>query len=83
MSRVTIQELYDDIVDTDFVKYLKMNNTEIVPRKIVEMIIKKCEEIQNDNYHDDEPHECGKCSASDDIKEYAESLLKQFEEDKR
>lgn len=83
MSRVTINDICSDCDKQSFDEYWDIRGIEVVPRKMVEMIIKKCEEIQNDNYHDDEPHECGKCSASDEIKEYAESLLKQFEEDKR
>ena len=90
MSRVTIENLYNDFTvprteareyGENYEQYAKLAETEVVPRKMVEMIIKKCEEIQHDNYHDDEPYECGEWSASDEIKEYAESLLKQFEEE--
>ena len=49
-------------------------------REMVELIIEECREIQRNNNDDYEPYECGKWSASDEIKDYAESLLKQFEE---
>ena len=54
---------------------------EVVPRKMVEMIIEKCKKIQYNNDDDSEPVERGEWYAADELKEYAESLLKQFEED--
>lgn len=51
----------------------------IVPRKIVEMIIEECERNEITN------HKYGNYCAENNlehIREYAESLLKQFEEDK-
>lgn len=83
MSRVTFGDFYTDYLDisTSIEDCRKVQNVEIVPRKMVEMIIEKCKEIQRDNNDDDDRHECGKWCASDEIKEYAESLLKQFEDD--
>ena len=87
MSRVTIQQLHDDYnvvsvnakawgfddkVDMD--TYASLKTTEIVPRKIVEKIIEKakeeCSDVNNSYYTRKINH----------IWEYAESLLKQFEE---
>jgi len=90
MSRVTIESLYGDFTvprkvareyGANYEQYEKLAETEVVPRKIVEMIIQKCKEIQNDNIDGYGLHECGKWAASEEIKEYAESLLNQFEEE--
>lgn len=77
MSRVTI----DDIVrnyNADRYPY-DGGRIEVVPRKIVEMIIEQCEndasEPKSDNYI------LGISNEANCIKRYAESLLKQFEAD--
>lgn len=78
MSRVRIADVYSDyyafVIDD-------VNTVEIVPRKIIEQIIKKCDydmERLNSQYS----YECGVINEAERIKDYAESLLKQFEEDK-
>lgn len=91
MSRVTIESLYSDFIiprtnareyGANYEQYVKLAEMEVVPRKMVEMIIEKCKEIQHDNNADYDYMECGKWCASDEIKDYAESLLKHFEEEK-
>jgi len=95
MSRVQVENLVVDFEDEFIIggsgaflpeklysrRLTEISDIEIVPRKIVELIIEKCIEIQHDNNDDYDRHELGKWCASDDIKEYAESLLKLFEED--
>lgn len=81
MSRVTIGDLYSDFVtvETPFEDWRKAWSVQVVPRKMVEMIIEECESLKMTNYR------YGNYCAGDNlahIKEYAESLLKQFEEDK-
>ena len=49
---------------------------------MVEMIIEMCIEIQRDNDSNDDLLEIGYWGMAEEIKDYAESLLKQFEEDK-
>lgn len=82
MSRVTIESLYSDFTvprinarqwGMDFEQYKHLADTEIVPRKIVEMIIEECEK-DGANYLGAVANEALY------IKTYAESLLKQFEE---
>ena len=84
MSRATIKDLYWEIAQETYANnvWMKYKDIEVVPRKMVEMIIEKCKEIQHDNNNDDDRHECGKWCASDEIKEYAESLLDEFENGK-
>lgn len=78
MSRVAIKDLYWEINQDKYASNVwdGYKDIEIVPRKMVEMIIERCVRDM--------------CSASNDgamcyeascIKDYAESLLKQFEED--
>ena len=70
MSSVKIKDIYyDGEVDS----CEKVKNIEVVPRKIVEMIIEKCHQDIIKYNHNSEEAAC--------IKQYAESLLKQFEED--
>lgn len=81
MSTVTIKELYWELnSDASNKSWDDAKEIEIVPRKIVEMIIDRCVTDVNDSdwrYSADK----GKICEAADIKEYAESLLKQFEED--
>lgn len=79
MSRVTINDIHNDVVYS--ANWSQVCDTEIVPRKIVEMIIEKCIETQRDNDSNDDLLEIGYWGMVEEIKEYAESLLKQFEED--
>lgn len=75
MSRVTFSDLYNDYLDinTSVKDCGKVQNVAIVPRKMVEMIIEKCRQDVIKYNHDSEEAAC--------IKQYAESLLKQFEEE--
>lgn len=77
MSRVTIGDLVEDYrTDSIDVNALaSVNKIEVVPRKMVELIIKRCEENWKiyGGYTDR-----GKEAFSIGI--YAEQLLKQFEE---
>lgn len=74
MSRVTIDNLFIDSMK-DAKGYEKIKNIEIVPRKMVEMIIAECNSQISDFHHNPSI-----VNTATHIKEYAESLLKQFEE---
>ena len=81
MSRVTIRELYsedDYIIDYDEA----IKNIEIVPRKMVEMIIEKCDVMKLQTIDNDYEKSVVRFNACNSLKEYAESLFKQFEEEK-
>lgn len=89
MSRVTIESLYSDFTvprteareyGMNYEKYAKLAETEIVPRRIVEMIIEKCK----DHTSGPKPSDflVGVSNEAGLIATYAESLLKEFEEDK-
>lgn len=77
MSRVTIGRLYEDIKNNNVSKENRricIADYEVVPRKIVEMIIERC--LIGENL-------VNKTTAMEVryIRNYAESLLKQFEEE--
>ena len=76
MNRVTIGNLLDDYEDDkiDIITGVQAHDIEIVPRKIVEMIIEMCEK-------DGATYLGVVANEALDIKKYAESLLNQFEED--
>lgn len=78
MSRATIDNIVDDY-DANRYPY-DGGRIEIVPRKMVERIIKQCERMM-DFYTCDTEFTRGKKWAYDDIRAYAESLLMEFEED--
>ena len=87
MSRVTIEELYHDLGNVE--KWSASKDIEVVPRKMVEMIIKRCEdairrqEFIMDFYASDSYISSNAQAArvhTMQLKEYTESLLKQFEE---
>ena len=89
MSSVTINELAWDYKHNTMQKELVEScDIEVVPRKMVEMIIEKC--IEEDNcicstlHQDDDDFDyfSGYVYAMGMIKVFANSLLKQFEEDK-
>ena len=75
MSRVTIDNLFIDSMK-DAEGYDKIKNIEIVPRKIVEIIIAECNSQISDFHHNPSI-----VNTATHIKDYAESLLKQFEEE--
>ena len=84
MSRVTISDLVADYKHDGFEERYPhpIHHLEVVPRKVVEMIIKKCEKEKDELRPScDVPFEHGEITAYTNIREYAESLLKQFEED--
>lgn len=85
MSRVTFSDLYNDYLDinTSVKDCGKVQNVAIVPRKIVEMIIEKCLKDYECacEYQEIDQYANGICIESKDIKRYAESLLKRFEEE--
>ena len=86
MSRVTIDDLVADCTTPglDNNKYDKEAcKIEIVPRKIVEKIIERCE--RSANFHNQEAlftddYVRGRRWAFDDIHMYAASLLREFED---
>ena len=77
MSKVTILSLVSDYKEEGYEwRYPNvLDKTEIVPRKLVEMIIEKCNDVATKCFN---PADSEKV---DGIIEYAESLLKQFEEE--
>ena len=81
MSRVTIEDIYYDLYGE--VKPKDGLKIEVVPLKIVELIIEWCDSIIELVEPDaDDIFEGGKIYEARDIKHYAEFLLKEFEEDK-
>lgn len=74
MSRVRLIDIYNERFNEPTLKLSATADIEVVPRKMVEMIIEKCRQDVIKYNHDSEEAAC--------IKQYAESLLKQFEEDK-
>ena len=77
MSGITVGDLWREYCDNE--KWQTLKDIEVVPRKMVEMIMEECESLKITNYR------YGNYCAGDNfahIKNYAESLLKQFEEDK-
>ena len=79
MSRVTIDNIQHDASGLDnmsWAEITKLYEIEVVPRKMVEMIIAECNS-QISKFH----HNPSIVNTATHIKEYAESLLKQFEEE--
>ena len=88
MSRVTVGDLYREYCDDE--KWQTLKDIEVVPRKMVEMIIKKCEDTIRKqefimDFYASDPYISSNAQAARintmQLKEYAESLLKQFEEE--
>jgi hypothetical protein len=77
MSRVTLIDIYNERFNEPSLKLSATADIEVVPRKIVEMIIAECNS-QISAFH----HSPSIVNTVAYIKEYAESLLKQFEEEK-
>ncbi len=78
MSRVTIETIDNIIHYEDAEEVRKLWDIEIVPRKMVEMIIEHCREYEAYNKSTGRfDVAAGVCFVSN----YAESLLKQFEDD--
>lgn len=84
MSRVTFGDLYNDYLDvnTSVGDCKKVQKIEIVPRKIVEMIIDKCndeidycKQFEGNEYYD------GKADGVGFIKNITKMLLKEFDDD--
>ena len=93
MGRVTIKELYWELSSDEMLRNFIWDgckDIEVIPRKIAERIIEKCEEIIKKQEHvlesyDPDSYISGNALAVRlsmmQLKEYAESLLKQFEEE--
>lgn len=82
MSRVTIGELTED-----YLPFTKEGNEattiEVVPRKMVEMIIEKCK-LDHVQFEDDKGFTAaGVRAEAEQIKKYAEGLLRDFEKEPR
>ena len=79
MSKVTAADVCDfSEYDKHPLDWQKAVDTPIVPRKMVEMIIKKCEEDSGEHYRIG--NYCASLSVAH-IGNYAKDLLKQFEGD--
>ena len=79
MSRVTLIDIYNERFNEPSLKLSATADIEVVPRKMVEMIIEKCKDHTLVSYPSD--YIIGVSNEADWIAKYAESLLKQFEED--
>lgn len=82
MSRAKIKDLYWELTSlpASSTAWDDAREIEVVPRKIVEMIIKKCKDHASGPRPSD--YIVGVSDEAGCIAKYAESLLKQFEEDK-
>lgn len=76
MSRVTLIDIYNERFNESSLKLSATADIEVVPRKIIEMIIKECNSQISDFHHNPSI-----VNTATHIKHYAESLLQQFEED--
>lgn len=99
MDRVTIEGLYSDFTvpraearqyGMNYEQYERLANTEIVPRKMIEMIIEMCEKEEDEalddaygKYEDDPDYSTGYANAMSAIRVFANSLLEQFEEESK
>lgn len=79
MSRVTLIDIYNERFNESSLKLSATADIEVVPRKIVEMIIEKCKDHASGPKPSD--YIVGVSSEARWIAEYAETLLKQFEEE--
>ncbi len=77
MSSITVADLLEEpnVTQEDYDKWAIVSSTEIVPRKMIEMIIEKCIRDESEPAYSDATQE-----EAADIRKYAEWLLKQFEE---
>lgn len=90
MGRVTIGNLLDDYEDDkiDIITGVQAYDIEIVPRKIVERILERCQE-EIDSYtlediccsNSDHHYANGKLDMAYQVRDYAKRLLAKFEED--
>lgn len=84
MSRVTIDNIQHDASGLDnmsWAEITKLYQIEVVPRKMVEMIIAKCEVMKLQIIDNDYEKSVVCFNTCNSLKNYAESLLKQFEEE--
>lgn len=77
MSSVTIKELYWELKFGPSEEWTGAKDIEVVPRKMVEMIIEKC----NKDADDPELEEFDAHNEAYYIAHFAKELLKQFEEE--
>ena len=80
MSRVTIKDLFWEISQDRYASNVwdGYKDIEVVPRKMVEMIIERCEGTINCACYSEDNMRVWEAR---DLKEYAESLLEKFEND--
>ena len=90
MSRVTILDLVSDYkdADIDMSTCKKSRDIQVIPRKMVEMIIERCEKIyqESNSLEGSLEHNITRTTIQATclvIRKYAESLLAKFEEDKK
>lgn len=76
MSRVTLIDIYNERFNESSLKLSATADIEVVPRKMIEMIIAECNS-QISAFH----HNPSVVNTATHIKDYAQSLLKQFEDD--
>lgn len=76
MSRVPIKDLYREMNNCNMSIWSECANIEVVPRKMVEMIIKECTKDVCAEHKSD-----GAKAEASLIKRYAEDLLEKFETD--
>ncbi len=80
MSKVSMKLLLYDLEQLSTSAFMDLPTVEIVPRKMVEMIIEKCD--RDIEEYEDESHIYGAVrNEARNIKNYALSLLEKFEEE--
>lgn len=86
MDKVTIKDLYWELSSDEMLRNFIWDgckDIEIVPRKMVEILIEKCDkEIEHCAEYTGNEYYDGRSDGVATIKYFAEALLKQFEEDK-
>ena len=78
MSKVRLIDIYNERFNEPTLKMVATADIEIVPRKMVEMIINECTNII-DVYAGNSNYDCGRSCTAVDIKTLAELLLNEFE----
>jgi len=76
MSKVRLIDIYNERFYESSLKLSAAADIEVVPRKMIEMIIAECNSQISDFHHNP-----GVVNTATHIKDYAQSLLKQFEDD--
>ena len=83
MNHITINDIWGEIYDSkeyNMQEIDKLSSIEVVPRRMMEMIIDECNEIIDNYKCDDTNYACGRRNSAVQLHEYTKTLLKQFDE---